>query len=68
MEPRDQCASSLSKEMFGTVAIFTDDRYPADAEAVTDARVASWSEADLQSLIGRYPGIALAFIQISESG
>lgn len=52
------------QEMFGAVAIFTDRRYPADAEAVTNARVVSWSEADLHSLIGRYSGVALAFIRM----
>ena len=46
-------------EMFGTVALFTDHRYPADAEAMTDAIEASWSEGDLFALMHRHPQIAV---------
>jgi len=51
-------------EMFGTVALFTDGRYPADATALADTLEASWSEADLLNLMGRYPQIAINAIHI----
>jgi len=46
-------------EMFGTVALFTDRRYPATAAAVLDSLEISWTEAALLELIHRYPQIAL---------
>jgi len=51
-------------EMFGTVALFTDGRYPADAETLTDASEVSWSEADLAALMERHHQIAINFIRI----
>ena len=51
-------------EMFGTVALFTDHRYPADAEAMTDALEASWSEGDLLALMRRHPQIAINALKI----
>jgi len=42
-------------EMFGTVALFTDGRYPADAVAFTDSLEASWSEAELFELMAAIP-------------
>lgn len=51
-------------EMFGTVALFTDHRYPADAETAMESRIASWSGADFLNLLGRYPGIAINIIHI----
>ncbi len=51
-------------EMFGTVALFTDHRYPAEAEAMTDALEASWSEADLVALMRRHPQIAINALSI----
>lgn len=51
-------------EMFGTVALFTDHRYPADAEAMTDALEASWSETDLLALMRRHPQIAINALTI----
>lgn len=51
-------------EMFGTVALFTDGRYPADAVTVADTLEASWSEADLLDLMGRHPQIAINMIRI----
>jgi CRP-like cAMP-binding protein len=51
-------------EMFGTVALFTDHRYPADAEAITDAREANWSEGDLLALMQRHPQIAINALKI----
>jgi CRP-like cAMP-binding protein len=51
-------------EMFGTVALFTDHRYPADAEAMTDAFEASWSEGDLLKLMQRHPQIATNALKI----
>jgi CRP-like cAMP-binding protein len=51
-------------EMFGTVALFTDGRYPADATAMRDTLEASWSEAELLDLMTRYPQIAINVIRI----
>jgi CRP-like cAMP-binding protein len=51
-------------EMFGTVALFTDREYPADAFAMADTVEISWSEADLLGLIDRHPRIALNIIAI----
>lgn len=51
-------------EMFGTVALFTDRRYPADADTLTDAIEVSWSEADLLKLMGRHPQIAINALKI----
>ncbi len=46
-------------EMFGTVALFTDRRYPADATAIGETIEASWSEPELLDLMMRYPQIAI---------
>jgi CRP-like cAMP-binding protein len=51
-------------EMFGTVALFTDHRYPADAETLSDCVEASWSEAALATLMSRHSAIAINFIRI----
>lgn len=51
-------------EMFGTVALFTDHRYPADAETLSDCVEVSWSEAALASLMSRHSPIAINFIRI----
>lgn len=51
-------------EMFGTVALFTDGSYPADATALTDTLEASWSEPELLNLMTRYPEIAVNAIRI----
>lgn len=51
-------------EMFGTVALFTDFRYPADATAVGETVEASWSEPELLDLMTRYPQIAINAIRI----
>lgn len=51
-------------EMFGTVALFTDGRYPADAVALRDTLEASWSEAELLDLMTRYPQITINIIRI----
>lgn len=50
-------------EMFGTVALFTDRRYPATAVAVIEAVEVSWTEPDLLALIHRHPQIALNLVQ-----
>jgi cytochrome c553 len=47
-------------EMFGTVALFTDGRYPADAITLVDTLEASWSENQLLDLIDRHPQIAVS--------
>ena len=51
-------------EMFGTVSLFTDGRYPADAITLAETLEASWSEDELLELMGRYPQIAINVIRI----
>ena len=51
-------------EMFGTVALFTDRKYPAEAVTLMDSIEISWSEAALLELIGRHPRIALNLVRI----
>jgi CRP-like cAMP-binding protein len=51
-------------EMFGTVALFTDRRYPADAVTLAETLEASWSEAELLNLMTIYPPIAINVIRI----
>jgi len=51
-------------EMFGTVALFTDRSYPAEAVAVVDSVGTSWTKAALFDLIGRHPQIALNIVKI----
>lgn len=51
-------------ETFGTVALFTTHRYPADAIAVEASTVLDWSESDLLALLNRYPGIASNVIRV----
>lgn len=54
-------------EMFGTVALFTDRRYPAEAVTLTESVGLSWSEADVLALMGRYPAIAINLVRIMGS-
>ena len=51
-------------ETFGTVALFTDHRYPADATALAETVEASWSESQLLDLMTRHPQIAINAIRI----
>jgi CRP-like cAMP-binding protein len=51
-------------EMFGTVALFTDGSYPADAVTLDETLEASWSEAELLELTHRYSQIAINVIRI----
>ena len=51
-------------EMFGTVALFTDRRYPADATALEETLEVSWSEPELIELMARHPQIAINAIRI----
>ena len=51
-------------EMFGTVALFTDKRYPADAITLVETLEASWSEEELLGLMALYPQIAINVIRI----
>jgi CRP/FNR family transcriptional regulator, nitrogen oxide reductase regulator len=51
-------------EMFGTVALFTDRRYPAEASAVMDSVAISWPEPALLELIHRCPRIALNLVHV----
>jgi CRP-like cAMP-binding protein len=50
--------------MFGTVALFTDRCYPADATAMGETVEASWSEPELLNLMTRYPQIAINAVRI----
>ena len=52
-------------ETFGTVALFTDRLYPADADALAEAVIASWSEDELLDLMIRHPQIAVNMIRIT---
>jgi len=51
-------------EMFGTVALFTDRRYPAEAVAVTNSIEISWTEERLLDLMRRHPQIALNIVRV----
>jgi len=51
-------------ETFGTVGLFTNGRYPADAITLADSSEASWSEADLFELMDRHPRIAVNVIRV----
>ena len=51
-------------ETFGTIALFTNRRYPAEARTLTDALEVSWSEEELLRLMGRHAGIAMNVIRI----
>ncbi len=51
-------------EMFGTVSLFTDGRYPADAVTLAETLEASWSEAELLELMRHQPQIAINVIRI----
>lgn len=50
-------------DMFGTVPLFTDHLFPADAIAAEPSLVLSWSEADLLRLIDSYPLAAMNVIR-----
>ena len=49
-------------EMFGTVALFTEGYYPADAETAMPSHIASWSKADFIALTMNFPQIAINII------
>jgi CRP-like cAMP-binding protein len=51
-------------ETFGTVALFTDRQYPADATALANSVIASWSDTDLQRLMNQHYQIAINVIRI----
>ncbi len=51
-------------EMFGTLPLFTDHRFPADAIAVEASTVLTWSEQDLLQLMGRYAAISFNVIKV----
>jgi len=50
--------------MFGTVPLFTDHLYPADAIAAEASTVLSWSERELFTLIEAYPLISINVIRV----
>ncbi len=51
-------------QMFGTVALFTDRTYPAEAVAVLESVEITWTEPVLLDLIARYPAIALNLVEV----
>jgi len=51
-------------ETFGTIALFTDRRYPAEARTLTEALEVSWTEAELLQLMGRHSLIGMNVIRI----
>ncbi|MGH6999976.1 MAG: Crp/Fnr family transcriptional regulator [Stellaceae bacterium] len=51
-------------ETFGTVGMFTNGRYPADAVTLADSTEASWGEAELFELMDRHPRIAINVIRV----
>jgi CRP-like cAMP-binding protein len=51
-------------EIFGSVAIYTDGHYPADAVAMTDAIEVSWAHGELISLMEQHSRIAINMVAI----
>lgn len=51
-------------EMFGTLPLFTDHRFPADAVAAEASVVLKWPEAELLDLMARYPAVAFNVIGV----
>jgi len=51
-------------EMFGTVALFTDGAYPAEAVSVVDSLEVSWPETAIFDLIADHPVIATNMLKI----
>lgn len=51
-------------ELFGTLPIFTNGIFSADAIAVESSETLSWSKTELIALAGQYPCIALNLIRI----
>lgn len=51
-------------EMFGTMALFTDRHYPAEAVTVIDSVEISWTEGALVELIHDHPQIAINLVKI----
>jgi CRP-like cAMP-binding protein len=51
-------------ETFGTIALFTDQRYPAEARTLTDALAVSWTEEQLRRLMECHAGIGMNVIRI----
>ena len=51
-------------QTFGTVSLFTNGRYPADAVTMSETLEASWSETDFLSLVDSHPPIAVNLIRI----
>ncbi len=52
-------------EMFGTMALFTDRHYPAEAMSVIDSVEISWTEGALLALVHDHPQIAINLVKIA---
>jgi CRP-like cAMP-binding protein len=51
-------------DIFGAISLFTDRRYPADADTLTDATEVSWSDRALLDLMNNHPQIAINAVRI----
>jgi CRP/FNR family transcriptional regulator, nitrogen oxide reductase regulator len=51
-------------DIFGAISLFTDRRYPADADTLTDATEVSWSDKALLDLMNNHPQIAINAVRI----
>jgi CRP-like cAMP-binding protein len=51
-------------EIFGSVAIFTDHRYPADGTTMVESTEVSWRRAELLDLIAKHPQIAINLVGV----
>jgi CRP-like cAMP-binding protein len=51
-------------DIFGAISLFTDQRYPADADTLTDATEVSWSDRALLDLMNKHPEIAINAVRI----
>jgi CRP-like cAMP-binding protein len=51
-------------EIFGSVALFTDHRYPGDGTVMVESTEVSWARAELLNLVTRHPRIALNLVGV----
>lgn len=51
-------------DIFGAISLFTDRRYPADADTLTEATEVSWSDRALLDLMNNHPQIAINAVRI----
>jgi CRP/FNR family transcriptional regulator, nitrogen oxide reductase regulator len=51
-------------EVFGLIAVLTEQTYPVSAFVVNESQVLVWRQSDMQALISQIPGMALNALQI----